>query len=478
MLEITYTVPLELLTAPQLKGLLEAHRVSVWDVTEARELRELAKQHGIEGRRLRGTAAIEAKAKEMLGVSSRLDRTIQCEPNAELGLVLRQVNEWAIVVEAQPKLEVRVGDVISAVDGKSVLLERYEDMFAALRAAKQASRPYTLTFRRAPFHRGWLCKRSRRKSGSILSGVLGWRKRFFVLAYGALAYYDEDPKRGGTIKGQFSLSHHAIIATAPKQFMSGTDRDPGIVLSKGPNDRLVLKAARSPSDIHEWAALLHIAIAHANGGNDLLRTETRRRLETELLKQTLEQEVSALVASSSCGERLAEDAYRAIAEHATRELHTIQLKNAVREDPYGELGPLARRLASRVRVASLDRVRTRLESRVSARVLLSSTSGSLATRPLLFSYACLGDEARFAVRLHTSASVPTVPVLHAVIYGHHKRVRASRRGLRALAVALGLALSFDTAIFFLLSCHTLYDNERDLDDAIISELALLEEEAV
>ena len=44
--------------------------------------------------------------------------------------------------------------------------------------------------------------------------------------------------------------------------------DPGLVLRKG-DDAIVL---RGP-DLREWAALLSIAIAHANGGSDLLRDD-------------------------------------------------------------------------------------------------------------------------------------------------------------------------------------------------------------
>lgn len=171
--------------------------------------------------------------------------------------------------------QVRVGDVLSAVNGRSVLLESYDDMCASLKRAQRL--PYTLTFRRAPFHRGWLWKRSRRQSDSKLSGLTGWKKRYFCLCYGYLFYYDDHPNKGGKQKGYFSLA---------------TRDEPPVIVASGDNaivlrhraDRLVLKSATTPSDIHNWAALLHIAIAHVNGGNDLLRTEERRRLEAELTR--------------------------------------------------------------------------------------------------------------------------------------------------------------------------------------------------
>ena len=49
--------------------------------------------------------------------------------------------------------------------------------------------------------------------------------------------------------------------------MSKTDNEPGLMLVKG-DDRMVMKSCSNPSDIHNWAGLLYIAVAHANGGND------------------------------------------------------------------------------------------------------------------------------------------------------------------------------------------------------------------
>ena len=71
--------------------------------------------------------------------------------------------------------------------------------------------PFSLTFRRAPFHRGWLFKRKRAKApglraASLFSGATGWKRRFFVLAYGVLAYYDAPPEDAAkTPKGFFAL---------------------------------------------------------------------------------------------------------------------------------------------------------------------------------------------------------------------------------------------------------------------------------
>ena len=41
----------------------------------------------------------------------------------------------------------------------------------------------------------------------------------------------------------------------------------------------MLKSVTGSDDAHNWAALLYIAIAHANGGNDVLREVEERRLQ-------------------------------------------------------------------------------------------------------------------------------------------------------------------------------------------------------
>ncbi|KAH8097221.1 hypothetical protein JL720_104 [Aureococcus anophagefferens] len=233
-----------------------------------------------------GQAAIVAKAREMLVVMSRLDREIAFRPGSELGLMLAQANEWAVVKATPPKWEtkVRVGDALAAVNDEHVLLRTYEDMFAAVVRAKSSKLPYTLTFRRAPFHRGWLYKKpkaGRGKESGFFSGATGWKKRYFVLAYGVLAYYDDRAECGGRHKGFYTLQnsndHQCLVTSAPAAMMNKSDKDPGLMLVKG-DERLVLKSAAAPPDVHNWA-LLYLAIAHANGGNDVMRGVEKERLE-------------------------------------------------------------------------------------------------------------------------------------------------------------------------------------------------------
>ena len=313
--EISYLQPLKNLSSEQMVQLLEEQHIATDDCLSAGELYARALKHNLTVRLFKsppvrapvghkrrrtqgmlhvGQAAIVAKAREMLVVMSRLDRQIAFRPGSELGLMLAQANEWAVVKATPPKWEtkVRVGDALAAVDDHATLLKTYEDMFALVVAAKRSKLPYTLTFRRAPFHRGWLYKKpkaGRGKEEGFFSGMTGWKKRYFVLAYGVLAYYDDKAECGGKHKGFYTLqnsnNHQCLVTSAPAQHMSKGDKEPGLMLVKG-DERLVLKSASTPSDIHNWAALLYIAIAHANGGNDLLRgVEAERLNRLDKLKQ-------------------------------------------------------------------------------------------------------------------------------------------------------------------------------------------------
>ena len=143
----------------------------------------------------------ELSAKEVLAVYERDEHWVLCKRN-ELESVVElkpkhanKPGEWAVVLATPSEMEskVRIGDVLARVNGANALLKSYEDMFQMVCEVKASRVPFSLTFRRAPFHRGWLFKRKRAKApgllaASLFSGATGWKRRFFVLAYGVLAY--------------------------------------------------------------------------------------------------------------------------------------------------------------------------------------------------------------------------------------------------------------------------------------------------
>lgn len=100
MSSLSHEVPVESLSCHQLKDLLESKGVNWRGRRNSEELRRLAKEHAVSGLLLTGSEAIEYRAKEMVSIISRLDRTLRFEPGTEVGVVLRQVNHWAIVLRS------------------------------------------------------------------------------------------------------------------------------------------------------------------------------------------------------------------------------------------------------------------------------------------------------------------------------------------------------------------------------------------
>ncbi|KAH8066110.1 hypothetical protein JL722_517 [Aureococcus anophagefferens] len=304
-MEIEYTVPLDKLSGGELRSLLEANGFPGGSRRLGRtDLADIARGAGLEGLTLRGRDAIDAKARELLSVVGRLDRVVAFRPGAKLGLELKQVGEWAVVMAAPAAVEskVRLGDVLAAVDGADVLLEPYDDMFRRVVAATRSPVPFTLTFRRAPFHRGWLFKRARAKPGrrSLFSGASGWKKRYFVLATASSRTTTpplDRARRPGLL--------FARVVRGPRVPPRGRDarRDGDARAAvRRPRDPQGRRAALKGPDLHNWARL-SVALAHANGGSDLLRDEETAR--QAVARQDRIAREDARVASAGAAERKA-----------------------------------------------------------------------------------------------------------------------------------------------------------------------------
>mmetsp|Transcript_7350 Transcript_7350/g.22569 ORF Transcript_7350/g.22569 Transcript_7350/m.22569 type:complete len:436 (+) Transcript_7350:1092-2399(+) len=327
---VAYVVPPSDLTRGELRRIVTRDGATADETAllSRDELLALAKARRLRGLEVSGAGAVEARARDFLAIFSRLDRTVALPPGAELGLHLEQVGEWAIV-RATPEVgAVRVGDVLAAVNGHPVLLEEYAETFRRCVAARTSRVPYTLTFRRAPFHRGWLWKRPRGRSEGRFSGLTGWKKRFFVLRRGELAYFDGEVGDGKKAKrrGAFELDERCAATIA----RAGDGLE--LVLRKAPHDRLRLKSA-DPGDLRNWAALLTVAVAHATGGNALLRDYERERLEVARREEARREERRlATVARREQFRRAASD--RALAESRSS------------KDSLAELGSSPARLGS------------------------------------------------------------------------------------------------------------------------------------
>ena len=125
-------------------------------------------------------------------ISEQEDYHVIYPTQRPLGIVLSQVGQWAIVKWAPAESDVEPGSVLTAVNHKHILLDRYK---VAMREIVQATWPLQLSFRRAPHAQGVLKKRPRSASNKQ------WRPRFFHLKEGVLRYYN---KEGGELKGVLS----------------------------------------------------------------------------------------------------------------------------------------------------------------------------------------------------------------------------------------------------------------------------------
>ena len=182
-----------------------------------------------------------------------------------IGLQTQKRGNWAVVNRLMPGApnEVQVGDVITRVNGQSVVLATYEETLGRIKGWQP---PLKLTMRRAPTKAGVLSKKARGQSAR--GRAFGsWKQRHFVLAEGKLTYYDSE----GTAKpkGAVDLEGSAV------SFVRGKlcdDKPYCISVVTASTGKIVLMAANEEQRL-DWAAWLYYAIAVANGGRFLLDRE-------------------------------------------------------------------------------------------------------------------------------------------------------------------------------------------------------------
>ena len=186
-------------------------------------------------------------------ISDEQDYHVIYPTQRPLGIVLSQVGQWAIVKWAPAESDVEPGSVLTAVNHKHVLLERYT---LAMREIVQATWPLQLSFRRAPHAQGVLKKRPRSASNKQ------WRPRWFELKQGVLRYYS---KEGGELKGVFELEDARVHWLKAEE-----GERQGILLTR-PGDQLRVQP-KLHSELTEWAEAIlcrHLANGGA-GDHDLL----------------------------------------------------------------------------------------------------------------------------------------------------------------------------------------------------------------
>jgi len=171
---------------------------------------------------------------------------------------------------------------------------------------------------------------------------------------------------------------------------------------------------------------------------------------------------------------LEEEVWSRVALFAKTQYETSKLRNVMRREVGGQLG---KQLASRVRIEVFDADRTRSEVRVSSEVSVSSgkRSGREAKR-LSVRYACT-ESSSLDVRLIAKQSKAALRVLSVAQIGEHSQVHFHHKGLLALERALGLRLSLQDLVLFLISFRgTLYDDEHDISTAIFEEFETIDQQ--
>ncbi|KAJ8602956.1 hypothetical protein CTAYLR_001549 [Chrysophaeum taylorii] len=196
------------------------------------------------------------------------------ETKQPLGIVLERSAEWAIVKSSKREFaDVSPGSALVAINGSSTQLEAYASVIQRLTGWQP---PLKLTFARSPTLSGWLGKRARGRSGR--SSKRNWKRRFFELKEGKLAYYDKDATgqsaqvREGCLKGALLLMGCAV-ALAPKG--PETDDQPFCIRLVSGIGVLVMQA-ETLEECLKWATTLYHGIAIANGGGYLLDVERQK----------------------------------------------------------------------------------------------------------------------------------------------------------------------------------------------------------
>lgn len=228
------------------------------------ELEEL-----VQKKELRGSEALAYRAGVITHFLSRLEQT-RHKRHLKKGLRVTRRNEWAIVTRVPARSKVKLGSVVSAIDGISTLRSTFETTRKLLTSCSR------VTFRRAPFYQGWIEIRG--------SGVC-----YFVVGYGWVSYFDQS-KAPRTRLGMLSLADALLTPSSSSAICLSSSDGKRIVLSQPPthcDDKF-----KPIIPILDLAALLVVAVAHANGTDDVCASMRRCHLPSSTLSCNQHQHAS------------------------------------------------------------------------------------------------------------------------------------------------------------------------------------------
>lgn len=221
-----------------------------------------ARQKNLE-RRLRGSEALMYRANVIMQYLARLEHTHNCKEALKNVKVTRR-NQWAIVSKVPASSVVKVGSVIAAIDGQSTLFAPFEQTQRLLHEATHGDER-SVTFRWAPFHQGWVEIDSEDGTGVY----------YLILAYGYAAYFDQQQTPRKRI-GSVSLTGATLTPIS-------SPRGSALELNDGKSNRILLRPPPTSCDkwkpiipIVDLAAVFVVAVAHANGADDVRALEMCR----------------------------------------------------------------------------------------------------------------------------------------------------------------------------------------------------------
>lgn len=201
-----------------------------------------------------------------------------------MGVVFERAGEWAIIKTSSNAATsgIRVGSVLSAINGTSVILESYQTTIEQL---KNWQPPLTLRFRVAPEKSGYLLKESKCRKDPEKKV---WKKRFFVLSEGKLSYKDTADVNEA-LKVEIPLMGSAVSLVPAQE----SGKFYCFRLISGVACLIVQSATEK--QMMDWASTLYHAIAIANGGSYIIGYERDRLIAAE------EERIADLLAAGDIG---------------------------------------------------------------------------------------------------------------------------------------------------------------------------------
>lgn len=194
-----------------------------------------------------------------------------------LGIVLEKVGEWALVkISNFKETGVKVGSALCAINGESVLYEKYSETVEKL---KNWTPPLTLQFRQAPEKKGYLLKKSNKRGKDT-----SWNRRWFVLGEGKLGFYNSDSSFARLVM-EMSL-FGATISQVPRETYG---KFYAFKVLSGIHSFTI--EAADITELREWTSIIYHAIAFANGGSYIVEYELeKQKQEAEMARALLEQQ--------------------------------------------------------------------------------------------------------------------------------------------------------------------------------------------